>query len=47
MSVSTTNGRVTLTSTVPSTEAIGRAVMLVMGTAGVQEVVSIVKISHL
>ena len=44
VSVSTTDGRVTLSGTVPSPELIGRAILLAMQTEGVREVVSTLQV---
>lgn len=46
ISVSTSNGRVTLSGTVDSPEMIGRAVALAMGTRGVREVVSTLRVEE-
>ncbi|MDH3508092.1 MAG: BON domain-containing protein [Gammaproteobacteria bacterium] len=44
ISVSTSNGRVSLSGTVDSPELIGRAVTLAMGTRGVREVVATLRV---
>lgn len=44
ISVNTTAGVVTLSGTVPSTEAIGKAMLLAMETDGVREVVSTLQV---
>ena len=44
ISVNTTAGVVTLSGTVPSTEAISKAMLLAMDTSGVQEVISTLQV---
>jgi len=44
ISVNTTAGIVTLSGTVPSTEAIGKAMLLAMETDGVKEVISTLQV---
>ncbi len=46
ISVNTTNGIVTLSGTVPSTDAISQAMMLAMDTDGVQEVISTLQVQQ-
>ncbi len=45
ISVNTTAGVVTLSGTVPSTEAIGKAMLLAMETDGVREVISTLQVN--
>ena len=46
ISVNTTAGVVTLSGTVPTAEAIGKAMLLAMDTSGVQEVISTLQVKH-